>query len=225
MLKKTVMTTLVLVFASGQVCNINVNPVTGTPLRDADATIVIERKAASNRANVEAEITRGFSGVVLEDDQNVKVNGDELQGSRGNYVALVDAADIYLIAVTDPRRGTDTTEIAEPPPFEISTPLENEVASLSGFSIEWTEPDAELDVEVVLTQSLLGDDLLLKVGPTVDDGEVEIKSSALADAGFGQGEPLTITVTKIRRAEGIAGFDDGTAECRLAVSIDVNPGP
>ncbi|MBX3394581.1 MAG: hypothetical protein KF841_04350 [Phycisphaerae bacterium] len=225
MLKKFSILACSLLCASGQTCRINVNPVTSTPLSQADATIVISRSANESQAKVDAEITRGFAGVRLEDGQRVRVNGEVLEGTRGDYAAIVNAADSYTIAVTDPRRGTDQTTIEEPDAFEITSPNANEDASLSGFMIEWTAANAQQQVEIEISQRLFGDELLLQIGPTEDDGNASITSGQLASTGFGQGQPMTIRLTKIRRVGSVSGFASATTECRVTESVIVNPAP
>lgn len=225
MLKRLPIPACILICVSGQTCRINVNPVTGTPLSDAEAVIVISRSADDAQAKVEAEITRGFAGVRLEDGQRIRVNGEMLEGSRGDYAVSVQAADSYIIAVTDPRRGTDQTTIEEPDAFEITLPTANSDASLSGFTIEWTAANTQLQVVIEVSQRLFGEDLELQFGPVEDDGNASITSGQLASAGFGQGQPMTIRLTKIRRVGSVAGFADGTAECRLTESVSVNPAP
>src|SRR5262249_19522769 len=150
---------------SAQVCEIRVHPQTGTALANANATIVISRDADDDVARVEAEVTSGIAGVRFEDGQKVEVNGDELIGTQRNYHLNADAAATYPVAVTDPRRGTDETGIAEPAEFQITTPGEDGDASLSGFTIEWEHDEDGLDVEVLITQTLLGEDLALTLGP------------------------------------------------------------
>ncbi|HWL94372.1 MAG TPA: hypothetical protein VNT79_12645 [Phycisphaerae bacterium] len=225
MIKRFSLLACVAVFCSGQICQVRVNPVTGSPLSDADADFIISRNAEDSTARVEADITRGFAGVRLEDGQTIEVNGEDLVGDRRDFDATVDASDVYMIEVTDPRRGTDVTDVPEPQAFEITSPGEGGDASLSGFTIEWQGADEDLDVEVDISQRLLGDNLSLSLGPATDEGRLEISSRRIADAGFGQGEDLTITVTKIRRTNDIRGFADGRAETRLSVSIDATPQP
>lgn len=210
---------------SGQSCRVNVNPVTGVPLRNTNAFILITRDAGDSTAVVEAEVTRGFAGVRLEETQKIVVNDVRLQGVSRYYDAIVPADDGYLIAVTDPRRGTDQTVIDEPGAFEITSPGEGGDASLSGFTIEWTNVDPKLDVRVLIRQRLFGEDLFLAVGPFVDTGSLSLGSRQIADAGFGQGRDMTILVTKIRREDHVLGFADGRAECHLTESINVKPRP
>src|SRR5690606_33268128 len=133
-------------------------------------------------AQAEAELTRSSVRVRLEDGQQVAVNDEALRGTRGTFAAAVDAADVYTIQVTDPRRGTDETDIAEPPLFEITAPGDGGEASLSGFTIEWDGADDTFDVEVDIEQRLLGDRLTLALGPITDEGSVVVGSGDIADA-------------------------------------------
>lgn len=214
-----------IVACSGQTCGININPIQRVPLNDADAEIRIFREIDDATARVEATITSGFALVRLDDDQNVAVNDRDLLGDRGDYARTIDAADAYDISVSDPRRGTDHTEIEEPASFEISMPGEGGDASLSGFTIEWTNADAALDVDVKITQVLLGESLSLELDRVPDVGAIDVTSRQIAEAGFGQGRDLKITVTRIRTNSNIRGFRDGKAFCELSTSINVTPTP
>lgn len=225
MLKKLCLLGCVLPLCSGQVCDVNVNTSTGSPLRDADATIVISRGSTSDRAHVTARITRGFSGVRFEDGQKVEVNEEVLDGERGDFGATVDASELYVISVFDPRRGTDKTNISEPVEFNITSPADGGDASLSGFTLRWSDADPSLEVDVEITQEILGESLSLELSSDSDTGELAVSAADLADGGFGQGVPIVITVTKTNRVNNVAGFDEGVAECRMSVSIEADPAP
>ncbi len=215
-----------LAFAAGSDCTINISFDGDAPLTDAVAFITIDRADDEPDVTVLADITLGFAGLDLGDDQGIRVNGRELSatGPSGQYGAIIDAATQYLISVREPTRGIEETTVSPPPDFQITSPADGAAASLSGFVLQWSGADPALLVQVRLTQILLDDPLELDLGVFEDSGSVEITSAELQDAGFGQGADLIIELTKINEFD-VAGFRSGTAHVRRTKSITIDPGP
>jgi hypothetical protein len=197
-----------------------------TPLHETDADIDIVMFGDTGDAAVSARFVRGFSTVRLSDEQDVAVNGESLErnASTGRYDATIPAADVYVVRVQEPTRGIDESSFSSPNDFDITSPADGGDASLSGFVLEWTVEDGAL-VEVLLTQELLDDTKRLEVDPTPDTGMHAFDAQALADAGFGQGAPMTIAITKIVSSDGIDGFDEGEMTIRWTKVIEVAPAP
>ncbi len=218
---------VLLVFASGSDCTINVSFDDDAPLTDAVALITIDRTDDDPEVTVLADISLGFAGLRLGEDQRIRVNGRELTstGPSGQYGALTDAAAQYIISVREPTRGIEETTVSPPLGFQITSPADGAAASLSGFTLQWTGADPDLLVRVKLTQILLDDPLKLDLGVFQDSGSVELTSAQLQDAGFGQGADLTVELTKINEFDDVAGFRSGAAHVRRTKSITVAPGP
>lgn len=218
---------LLLVVSMGQTCSINIGVGGNTPLDEADASIIISRIANNTSAAVSATIRSGFVGLRLGEDQEITVNGEKLNdtGFSGTFGATVDAASQYTVTVREPTRGIEDTTISEPADFEITSPGNGGVASLSGFTINWSNPNASLQVEVKLTQTLLDEQLELELDPFTDTGSVDISSTDIQNAGFGQGADLIIRVTKINERNSIGGFGQGVLQARLTKTSAATPGP
>ncbi|MCB9855539.1 MAG: hypothetical protein H6818_07600 [Phycisphaerales bacterium] len=210
---------------SGQVCGVRVNVNTGTTLDDANAIVTIRRTAGQPQASVEASFTRGFANVNLTDEQSITINGEDLNRTGSTFFASIDANSIYTLVVREPTRGVESTAVTEPGDFEITSPPANGTASLSGFTIEWTNADPSLQVEVRIAQTLLGEPKFLSIGPVGDTGAVTITDEQIAIAGFGQGAQLTLTVTRLNETSDVNGFASGVMQVRLAKSTTANAGP
>lgn len=210
---------------SGQVCGVQVNVNTGTTLDDANAIVTIRRTAGQTQASVEASFTRGFANVNLTDEQSITINGEDFSRTGGTFFASIDASSTYTLLVREPTRGVESTTIVEPGDFEITSPASGGTASLSGFTIEWSNADPNLQIEIRIAQTLLGDPKTLSIGPIGDTGAATITDSQIAGAGFGQGEPLTIAVTRVQEMTNVNGFASGVMQVRLTKSITANAGP
>jgi len=211
--------------AAGATCSVNVNVNSGTPLDEADAIINIRRTDGQAQASVEASIRRGFANVNLTDEQSVSVNDVELMRSGSLFFATVEAGSSYTVRVVEPTRGVNTTNVVEPGGFDITGPAEGSTASLSGFTVEWSNSEPGFFVEILITQNLLGEPKSLLVGPLPDAGSQLIPDMQIASAGFGQGAPMTIAVTRIAEDSAVAGFASGVMQVRLTKSVTVNAGP
>lgn len=211
--------------AAGATCSVNLNVNSGTPLDDASAIINIRRISGQAKASVEATIRRGFTNVNLSDEQEIAINGVELQRTGSLFVASVDAATSYTLTVQEPTRGINTTNVVEPGGFDITSPSDGGTASLSGFTVEWTNAQAGFLVEISITQNLLGSPKSLIVGPLPDSGSLFVPDSQLASAGFGQGAPMSIAVSRIAEVASVSGFASGVMQVRLTKSVTANAGP
>ncbi|MFH1748636.1 MAG: hypothetical protein ABIG44_16495 [Planctomycetota bacterium] len=204
----------------------NGGPGSYVPLDQADAIITITQTAAGAQAEVAARITDAFGfTVLLQDGQAVEVNTQALTGPGGDgyYRQTVPVANNYTITVNEPTRGVQDTTIASAAGFEIASPAAGATASLSGFTVTWSHADANLTVEVSLTQTLFGEVQTNDLGPFADTGTLTLTDDDLID--FAQGADLHITVTRSIEQTGIAGFNSGTIIVQHAETIAVVPGP
>lgn len=214
-----------LICTSGQVCGVRVNVNTGTPLDDANAIVTIRRTSGQAQATVEATFTRGFANVNLTDEQSITINGEDLNRTGSTFFASIDASSTYTLLVREPTRGVESTVVAEPGDFEITSPPSGGTASLSGFTIEWTNADPNLQIEIRVAQTLLGEPKSLMIGPIGDTGAATITDEQIANAGFGQGAQLTIAVTRVAQTSSVNGFASGVMQVRLTKSATANAGP
>ncbi|HPF38718.1 MAG TPA: hypothetical protein P5081_08290 [Phycisphaerae bacterium] len=214
-----------LVCMSGQVCGVRVNVNTGTTLDDANAIVTIRRTAGQAQAAVEASFTRGIANVNLTDEQSITINGEDFNRTGSTFFASIDANSTYTLVVREPTRGVESTTLAEPGDFEITAPASGGTASLSGFTIEWTNADPSLQIEVRVSQTLLGEAKSMSIGPVGDTGAVTITDAQIAQAGFGQGASLTISVTRLSETSQVNGFASGVMQARLTKSTTANAGP
>jgi len=229
MIKRTSLLSCVLVVCVGMMCSINgdLRFVETETLDQVDATLTISQAANASQATVEAVISDGpLTYVNLKDDQAVEVDGTALSRSSltGRYSATVNAADQYTVTVREPTIGVHNTTITAPADFIITSPLDDGTASLSGFTITWSNADGNLQVEVALTQRILGETRTLILDPVQDTGNMAVGAQALADARFGQGADLTVTVTKVNELGAISGFRSGTLQARRAKLVVAQPG-
>jgi hypothetical protein len=225
MKRNMVFLALALVCMSGQVCGVRVNVNTGTTLDDASAIVTIRRTAGQPQATVEASFTRGFANVNLTDEQSITINGEDFNRTGSTFFASIDASSTYTLVVREPTRGVESTTVSEPGDFEITSPASGGTASLSGFIVEWTNADPNLQIEIRIAQTLLGDPKSLSIGPIGDTGAATITDAQIASAGFGQGAPLTIAVTRVNEETNVNGFASGILQVRLTKSTTANTGP
>ncbi|MBN2563147.1 MAG: hypothetical protein JXQ75_19670 [Phycisphaerae bacterium] len=227
MRKQLGMLCLVPALCSAMTCDITgeIRFVETETLDNADAAITITQAAGAPQATVEATITLdAWTYVQLKDTQVVEVNGEALSrtASTGLYRATIDAAETYTITVREPTRGVQDTVISSPD-FNITSPQAGGTASLSGFTITWSNANANLQAEALLEQTLLGRPLSLALGPVPDAGSLAVGAPDMASAGFGQGADLTIAVTRISELGSISGFRNGTLQAQRCESNAVQP--
>ncbi len=205
----------------------NVWPPGYVPLDQAEATIVISQSVGDDTADVVATIVDGNDRpVTLDEDQEVAVNGEPLSGpyTNGRFTATVPTDDQYEIRVREPTRGVERTIIERPADFVITSPAEGGGASLSGFTLRWSEADDRLQVEIKIAQTIMGVTTTRTYGPFADTGSRTFQAVDLVPY-YVQGRNLEITVTKFSRVNNVAGFGTGTATARVSVVRVVSPRP
>ncbi len=192
-------------------------------LDDTDATITIVQESGSSNATVSAAITdsRG-RGVDLSDDQDVEVNGRSLQGEGGDYERTVTAANEYTITVREPTRGVEQSTVTGPVAFAVISPASGESASLSGFTLTWSQRNANLQVRVRISQTIFNENRVENFGPFADTGELVLTLADLSD--FRQGADLLIEVTKESRDATVDGFDSAEVTVMRSATRTVSPG-
>lgn len=202
----------------------------GTPARRAvlDQTTVKMRivESGSGAASVRATIeTSDGETVELRGDQAVLVNDTALSGpgGSGSYEAQVAAADVYAVTVREPTRGVLTTSVAAPGDFALTAPASGATASLSGFTLEWSNPDAGLSTTVLLAQTILSQSHTASFGPAADTGALSLSASDLAE--FQQGADIAVVITRSRTQQGINGTASGTVVVERSRTGAVTPGP
>jgi hypothetical protein len=229
MLKQALLLGVACVLCTGVSCTItgldDILGPTQIPLDQADASIAISQSVGASNADVVATITDSHGRVVdLSADQAVRVNGAALAGpnTANQYTLTVATAATYDITVREPTRGVQDTTIDAPAAFEITAPAAGGGASLSGFTLRWSNPNELLQVEIRLTETVFGTLREAVLGPFTDTGSRVLRAADLQN--FVQGTDLVITVTKINRAT-VAGFDSGTAAVRVSASQTAVPLP
>ncbi len=197
-----------------------------TPLDQADAVIAINQSGDNTQAEAAARITDGLGLTVqMQDGQSVAVNSQELTGpgSDGLYRQTIPVAGNYTVTVTEPTRGVQDTTIASPAGFVITSPTDAGTASLSGFTLTWSDPDARFTVVIELAQTLFDVEETAEFGPFADTGSQSFDDDDLLD--FAQGADLLITVTRINEQSSIAGFNSGMLTIRHSETVSATPGP
>lgn len=217
-------------FCTGGSCTIVMNPdkpggVTGyVPLDEANLDLRIEQSGGNAQAT--AQIRDALQRVVrLQQGQDVAVNGRSLSGpdQQGSYQAEFAAAGEYTVTVSEPTRGVSNTTLQPPPDSSILQPAPGGTASLSGFTVGWTNSDPALAVEITLTQVLFGAEQTETFGPFTDTGTQALSAPQLAD--FRQGAPLVITVTRIIERQAIGGFNSAAVRIEASDTVSVTPTP
>jgi hypothetical protein len=231
LLKAGLLAVLAAGFCTGGSCTINIpdpaNPggVAGyVPLDEARLDLRINQSGADAVAT--AQIRDVFQRVVLlRQGQTVTVNGRPLAGpdASGSYDVALPAAGDYTITVTEPTRGVTNTTVSPPLAFSIVQPPPGGTASLSGFTVAWTNSDPALDVALTLTQVLFGAERTESFGPFTNTGTQALTAPELAE--FRQGAPLLVTVTLIAETEAVAGFRSAVARTETSDTISVTPTP
>lgn len=199
-------------------------PEVGEPLDQAACTMRIVEEA--ERATVTAEIlTITGLPVELRNGQSVEVNGQILSPAEpaGRYSAVIPVASAYAVTATEPTRGVQTTNQAAPPDFAIVSPAAGGPASLSGFTLDWSNPTPDLQVTIVLVQTLFGQERRKEIAPFADSGSRMLTALDLAD--FRQGAELSIAVTKIASRSNIAGFRTGELSVERSRATVATPQP
>jgi hypothetical protein len=195
-----------------------------TTLDQANATLTIVQEAGGSEADVTAELT-DENGVTLElqGEQAVLVNGQALDGPDSDdvYTATIEADSEYVIAVREPTRGVEETTVDAPGDFEVTSPVEGGGAPLSGFTLEWSNPNNLLTVRIKISQTLFGETESVTFGPFTDTGSREFDVADLEP--FRQGADLVITVTKINARASVSGFDTATVQSRVYVVRRAEP--
>ena len=163
--------------------------------------------------------------VEFDSGQSVQINGQVLAPAHGlgDYSVTIPVADDYIVTVNEPTRGVQSTNQAAPPDFAITSPTDGGPASLSGFTVTDSNPDANLQVVITLVQSLFGQGRHLVVGPFADTGSRSFTAQDLAV--FQQGADLSITVTKASRRSDIAGFASGKVTVERSRMVKATPAP
>ena len=231
MWKKLLLVLVSLPLCVGSSCDVSCGgipllPDVNVELDLADCTLRITQGAGATEATVTATITDGNGRPVeLAGGQTVSVNGQTLSGAGtdGIYTASVAVANEYAVTVNEPTRGVETTTIAAPANFDITSPADGGSASLSGFTLTWSNADAGLQVTVTLTQTLFGEEEQETFGPFIDTGSLVLDAENLS-ADFYQGANLLITVTKINERSTISGFNTGELLAERSETSLVSPG-
>jgi len=230
MWKKLLLVLVSLPLCIGSSCNVSCSgipllPEVNVELDLADCTMRIVQQADATEATCGAAIADGNGAPVeMTGGQAVLVNGQALfaSGIDGVYSATITADSTYTITVTEPTRGVETTTIAAPTAFAITSPVDGGTASLSGFTLTWSNPDPGLQVTIKLTQTLFDEEETKTFGPFDDVGAVVLTAGFLAD--FYQGANIVITATKTKEQSLINGFNSGEltvqrSETSLAVPV------
>jgi hypothetical protein len=231
LLKSGLLALLATGFCTGGSCTINIDhpgdpgAVAGyVPLDEAFLDLRIN--ASGGTAEATAVITDLLHRIVrLRQGQEVAINGRSLIGPdvAGVYRATLSAAGEYTVTVREPTRGVSNTLLQPPPGFSIVQPPAGGTASLSGFTVAWTNSDPALDVEIRLTQVLFGAERTVTFGPFTDTGTQALSASQLAD--FRQGAPLLVTVIRILESPAVEGFRSAVASVEISETVSVTPTP
>jgi hypothetical protein len=172
-------------------------------------------------------VVSGLLGVpiALSDGQQLAVNDEPLTRVQGSFVytASVALADTYVVSVTEPTRGVETTSVDGPAAFTITSPTAGQGASLSGFTISWSNADAALEVAVHVSQTILGQVHAFLDVLESDSGSFTLGTSDLSD--FQQGADMTITVARSETVEGLNGFSAARISLIRSESVEITPAP
>jgi len=197
-------------------------------LDQTNASITTTQTVGGSDVSVLATVNNSAgSPYEMKNDQAIAVNGQSLTASAtGTYARTIQPAAEYLVTVTEPSKFVKTTTIAPPSAFDITSPASNAVASLSGFTVTWSNPDPELTVEITLKQIINGSEKRRTFGPYTDTGTQSFSATDLAGDFFhGKDITMSITITKIREKTAINGFSNGKLVAKLFNTLVVTPGP
>jgi len=193
-----------------------------------NASVIVVQKIGETTATILAKITNSLNQTVtFKNGQAVAVGGTNLAGpdENGIYYATVGANTDYVIVVTEPTSFVVEDSVAAPGTFEITAPAPGATASLAGFTVTWSNPDPDLEVEVVLKQIVNGSEKQKALATVADTGTQTLTYTDLKGFVHGKNETLSVTVTKIRKKDTLQGFKTGTASARLSTSVSVVTGP
>jgi hypothetical protein len=237
MSKRICLLMLAVVPLTGVTCSVDFDPLGvipgGTTLDRARVTLAILQGATSSEATVDARIetTRGDT-ITLDEGQDVLVNGRSLVGPNedGRFTRTIGANTLYTITITEPTRGVESTQISAPGAFVIIEPGQGAAASLSGFTVGWSNPDPALSVRITLTQTLFGQTRTREFGLFPDTGSFALTAADLgpqsaSDPGFQQGAALIVRVAKFNTIAEINGIRDGYAQVEIFTAVNVIPAP
>ncbi len=197
-------------------CTFTFDPVAdGTPLDQLQGWFVFSTMGADTEVTATFRTARGQL-VTIADDQSVLIDGQALSGPFGanEYSATIPSGSEFVVQVVEPTRGTEATTVGGPELFDITAPAESGDASLSGFTLNWSAANPNLQVEIELAQTLFGSEIRATFGPHPDAGSFTFDAAALQP--FRQGAPLVIRVRKFIERANIAGF--ASSNVRLAAS-------
>ncbi len=196
------------------------------PLDEASVEVTIRQVVDGESAAVTAVIeTAGGSLIQLDEQQELEVNRVELTGPNGAgyYTAEIPVAREYTLTVTEPTRGVEETTVEAPAEFEITSPAFGGGASLSGFTLEWSNPEQGVQVRLTLSQTVFGDTQTKQLGPFTDSGQLVLTAADLRD--FVQGEDLELTISKTRSERDPAGVAQGALSVRVSLLWTLSPRP
>ena len=238
MFRRTALLMLLVGFAMGGSCTISIAPdddgngsggsgSSGTTLDQTTLSLSISRTVGDDEAEVLATIKDSRNrSVTLRSGQAVEVNSVALDGpTGGQYSADVAAGSEYAVVVSEPTIGVQTTTIASPADFEVTSHAENATASLSGFTLEWSGADESQQVTLKLSQTAQGSTRSETFGPLTDDGSHTLAATDLSDFVHGTNVTLTIEITKTRSTTNINGVKSGTLSADLTATRTVVPRP
>ena len=132
-------------------------------------------------------------------------------------------ASEYAVTVHEPSRGVETTTIAAPGSFDATSPANGGSASLSGFTLTWSNADPNQKIRITLTQTLFGEERSEAFGAVMDTGTMAFSAEDLAE--FQQGANLAIALTRINERTVINGFNTGKLTVERSKTLLVTPGP
>lgn len=196
----------------------------GTQLDRLGCTMSIVEE--NGQADVTAKITNILGlPIELSDGQAIEVNGQPLTGpdARLEYSAAIARADTYLITAIEPTRGVQDTTVEPPAAFAITSPGEGGEASLSGFTVTWSNANPDLHVVVQVLQDIFDQERTFVSEMLTDEGSFTLTAEDLGE--FQQGADLNITVRRIRQMSAINGFKTGQVSVARSRTVRCVPAP
>ena len=202
-------------------------PGTGSVALDqAIAAMIIMQSAGGSQATVSCTLTDVLGRTIeLGESQSVSINDVALSGPdlSDRFTATLAAADTYTITVREPTIGVQDTTVAAPSDFAITAPAAGGDASLSGFTLNWSEADASLQVRIELLQTFAGETAEENFGPLADNGSYTFDANDLRS--FVQGVDLVVTVTRINTLRSVAGLGSANVSVRTVATQLIEPAP
>ncbi len=196
------------------------------PLDQVRATISIHEAAGATQSDVRVRLQGARGGDhVLSAGQALSINGQSLGAPSGDgtYALMLPSATAYLVTVTEPTRGVETTTLTGPADFAITAPTDGQSASLSGFTLTWSGADPAFKARVLLSQSLFGEARTKDFAEADDGGALNISAGDLA--AFRQGANIAIAVTKRATINAINGLGATTVQIERTRRISIVPTP